>query len=130
MSKVEKTRLTKRLTIRMDEELYEKICNGARAARISQVEYARYLLKNGKVTVKQEIIAEVPELKRLIAEFGKIGSNLNQIAHHFNAGGSHSSYIYDQIMQTLSELYAMKYKVEAMGGEFRGYSQARLNKKR
>ena len=130
MSKVEKTKLTKRLTIRMDEALYEKICNGARTARVSQVEYARYLLKNGKVTVKQEIIAEVPELKRLIAEFGKIGSNLNQIAHHFNAGGAQSSYMYEQTMKALAALYSMKYEVEAMGGEFRGYSQARLNKKR
>ncbi len=81
-------RLSKRLTIRMDDDLYERICTGANAARISQVEYARRLLKKGKVTVKQEIIAEVPELKKLIAEFGKIGSNLNQIAHHFNAGGT------------------------------------------
>ena len=107
MSKVEKTKLTKRLTIRMDEALYEKICNGARTARVSQVEYARHLLKNGKVTVKQEIIAEVPELKRLIAEFGKIGSNLNQIAHHFNAGGAHSSYMYEQTMKALAALYSI-----------------------
>ena len=78
--------------------------------------------------VRQEIIAEVPELKRLIAEFGKIGSNLNQIAHHFNAGGTHSSYMYEQTMKTLSALYAMKYEVESMGGEFRGYSQAWLNR--
>ena len=124
------TRLTKRLTIRMDDELYEMICNGAKTARISQVEYARRLLKKGKVTVKQEIIAEVPELKKLIAEFGKIGSNLNQLAHHFNAGGTHSSYMYEQTQKALSALYAMKYEVEAMGGEFRGYSQARLNRKR
>ena len=124
------TRLTKRLTIRMDDELYEMICNGAKTARISQVEYARRLLKKGKVTVKQEIIVEVPELKKLIAEFGKIGSNLNQIAHHFNAGGAHSSYMYEQTQKALSTLYAMKYEVEAMGGEFRGYSQARLNRKR
>ena len=123
-------RLTKRLTIRMDDDLYEKICYGAKAARLSQVEYTRCLLRKGKVTVKQEIIAEVPELKRLIAEFGKIGSNLNQIAHHFNAGGAHSSYMYQETQKALSALYAMKYEVEAMGGEFRGYSEARLHKKR
>ena len=124
------TRLTKRLTIRMDDELYERICNGAKTARISQVEFTRRLLKKGKVTVKQEIIAEVPALKKLIAEFGKIGSNLNQIAHHFNAGGAHSSYMYEQTQKALSALYAMKYEVEAMGGEFRGYSEARFHKKR
>lgn len=43
-----------------------------------------------RVTVKYEIIADVPELKKLIAEFGKIGSNLNHIARHFNQGCIHS----------------------------------------
>ena len=42
------TRLTKRLTIRMDDELYERICNGAKTARVSQVEYARRLLKKAR----------------------------------------------------------------------------------
>ena len=34
----------------------------------------------GKVIAKYEIVADVPELKKLVAEFGKIGSNLNQTA--------------------------------------------------
>lgn len=123
-------RLTKRLTIRMDDELYDMICSGAKAIQISPVEYARRILRKGKVTIRQEIIAEVPELKKLIAEFGKIGSNLNQIAHHFNAGGVHSSYMHEQTVKALSALYAMKYEVESMGGEFRGYSETRLHKKR
>ncbi|MCR4622574.1 MAG: plasmid mobilization relaxosome protein MobC [Clostridiales bacterium] len=118
-----------RITIRMDDVLYNKICNGAKASMIPQVEFARRLLTKGKVTVKQEIIADVPELKRLIAEFGKIGSNLNQIAWHYNSGGSRSREMYDRTQRAISELYAMKYEVEKMGGDFRGYSQARLRKK-
>lgn len=113
----------------MDDALYMKIVNGAKASGISQVEYARQLLKRGRVTVKQEIIAEIPELKKLIADFGKIGSNLNQIAHHYNGGGARSREMFDRTQQAISELYAMKYEIEKLGGEFRGYSQARLNKK-
>lgn len=120
---------THRITIRMDDALYMKIVNGAKASGISQVEYARQLLKRGRVTVKQEIIAEIPELKKLIADFGKIGSNLNQIAHHYNGGGARSREMFDRTQQAISELYAMKYEIEKLGGEFRGYSQARLNKK-
>lgn len=45
---------------------------------------------NKKVIVKYELVADLPELKKLIAEFGKIGSNLNQIARHFNNGDIHS----------------------------------------
>ena len=120
---------THRITIRMDDDLYMKIVNGAKASGISQVEYARQLLKRGRVTVKQEIIAEIPELKKLIADFGKIGSNLNQIARHYNGGGVRSKEMYDRTQRVISELYAMKYEIEKLGGEFRGYSQARLNKK-
>ena len=120
---------THRITIRLDDDLYMKIINGAKASGISQVEYVRQLLKRGRVTVKQEIIAELPELKKLIADFGKIGSNLNQIAHHYNGGGARSREMFDRTQQAISELYAMKYEIEKLGGEFRGYSQARLNKK-
>ena len=120
---------THRITIRLDDDLYMKIVNGAKASGISQVEYARQLLKRGRVTVKQEIIAEVPELRKLIADFGKIGSNLNQIARHYNGGGVRSKEMYDRTQRVISELYEMKYEIEKLGGEFRGYSQARLNKK-
>ena len=124
MSRKEK-KLNHLVCIRLDDGLFERICNECRNAKS---EYIRKQLERGKVTVRQEIIAEVPELKRLIAEFGKIGSNLNQIAHHFNTGGAHTSYMYQETQKALSALYVMKYEVEAMGGEFRDYSEARLHK--
>ena len=43
-----------------------------------------------------EIVADVPELKKLVAEFGKIGRNLNQIARHFNQGGIHSQEMHQE----------------------------------
>ena len=87
------------------------------------------MLTKGRVTVRQEIITEVPELKKVIAELGKIGSNLNQIARYYNNGGANSSYLYDRIMQALGDLFDMKYEIEKLGGEFRGYSQARRHSK-
>jgi len=113
----------------MEEDLFRKIENGARNARIPEVEFARRLLRSGKVTVKQEIVADVPQLKRIIAELGKIGSNINQIAHHLNAGGEQSSALYARTQSALAAVFDIKRDVESMGGDFRGYSQARLNKK-
>ena len=43
-------------------------------------EYIRRQLIRGKVIAKYELVADMPELKKLISEFGKIGNNLNQIA--------------------------------------------------
>ena len=121
--------MSNRITIRLSDELYQKIKAGAREARISSVEYVRQMLTKGHVTVRQEIIAEVPELKKVIAELGKIGSNLNQIARYYNNGGADSSYLYERIMQALGDLFDMKYEIEKLGGEFRGYSQARRHPK-
>lgn len=74
----------------------------------------------GKVIVKYEIVADVPELKKLIAEFGKIGSNLNQIARHFNSGGIHSQEMRKAINQSITDIYEMKYEVIKMAGNFHG----------
>ena len=61
--------------------------------------------------------------------FPPVGSNLNQIAHHYNGGGVRSREMYERTRRAISELYAMKYEVEKMGGEFRGYSEAYRRKK-
>ena len=117
------------VTIRFDQETYDRIEATAHAADLSVSEYIRRMVIKGKVTVRQEIIAEVPMLKKLIAEFGKIGSNLNQIARHYNSGGVRSTEIYNRTQRAISELYTMKYEVERMGGEFRGYSEAYRKKR-
>ena len=117
------------VTIRFDQETVDRIEATARAADLSVSEYIRRMVIKGKVVVRQEIVAEVPMLKKLIGEFGKIGSNLNQIAHHYNGGGVRSREMYERTQRAISELYAMKYEVEKMGGEFRGYSEAYRRKK-
>ena len=118
------------VTLRFDQDTYNRIEATARAADLSVSEYIRRMVIKGKITVRQEIIAEVTMLQKLIAEFGKIGSNLNQIAHHYNGGGVRSREMYERTQRAISELYAMKYEVERMGGEFRGYLEAYRKKKK
>ena len=118
-----------RMTVRFNKDSYEKLLAMSKAANLSAAELIRQMVSKGKVNVKQEVVAEVPMLKKLIADFGKIGSNLNQIAHHYNGGGVRSREMYERTQRAISELYAMKYEVEKMGGEFRGYSEAYRRKK-
>ena len=118
-----------RVTVRFNKDSYEKLLARSKAANLSAAELIRQMVFKGKVNVKQEVVAEVPMLKKLIADFGKIGSNLNQIAHHYNGGGVRSREMYERTQRAISELYAMKYEVEKMGGEFRGYSEAYRRKK-
>ena len=63
-------------------------------------------------------MSSMPELKKLIAEFGKIGSNLNQIARYFNSGGIHSQEVQKSLQQSLSKIYEMKYEVLKLAGNF------------
>ena len=112
-----------RITLRFTDVEYEIITENAKAAKLPLAEYARLQALNKKVSVKYEIVADVPELKKLIAEFGKTGGNLNQIAHHLNQGGQQTAEILKSLRQRLAEIYEMKYAVIKMAGIFAATGQ-------
>ena len=94
------------------------ISENAKAAGLSLSEYICRQLIRGKVIAKYELVADMPEPKKFISEFGKIGNNLNQIARHFNSGGIHSQEMRKAIGQNLSEIFKMKKEVLKMAGDF------------
>ena len=69
-----------RVTIRLTDTEFSIIENAAEQAEMSISEYMRTQTMQGQVNARFEIVADVAEIKKLIGEFGKIGSNLNQIA--------------------------------------------------
>lgn len=79
------------------------------------------------INVRFEIVADAPEIKKLISEFGKICRNLNQIARYFNQGGILSSEMRKEIKKCVGTIYEMKYEVMRMVREFRGarYGESR-----
>lgn len=104
--------------LRFTDAEYARLLSHTKAANLPLAEYLRRQVTGKKVIVKYEIVADLPELKKLIAEFGKIGSNLNQIARHFNSGGIHSQEMKQKINQGISDIYEMKYEVLKMAGDF------------
>ena len=70
---------THHINLRLTDVQYEIISENARRAELSLSEYIRRQLMKGKVIAKYELVADLPELKKLIFEFGKIGNNLNQL---------------------------------------------------
>lgn len=113
----------KHIMLRLNDTEYDIIAENAKNANLPLAEYARKLLMNKRVIIKYEMVADVPELKKLIAEFGKIGSNLNQIAHYFNLGGIHSREMRNTIRQCIAQIYEMKYEVIKMAGDFHGSTE-------
>ena len=108
------------IMLRLTDTEYEIVAANAKAANLSLAEYARKQIMNKRVIVKYELVADLPELKKRIGEFGKIGSNLNQIARHFNSGGIHSQEMRKAINQSIARIYEMKYEVLKLAGVFHG----------
>ncbi len=106
--------------LRFNDTEYEIITENAKAAGLPLAEFLRRQVMNKRVIVKYEVVADVPELKKLITEFGKIGSNLNQIARHFNQGGIHSQNMRQAIGRCLAEIHEMQQEVIKMAGDFHG----------
>ena len=109
-----------RVTIRLTDTEFSIIENAATQAEMSISEYMRTQTMEGKVNARFEIVANVDQIKKLIGEFGKIGSNLNQIARYFKQGGVLSSEMRNEIRKSLRDIYEMKYEVMKMAGDFRG----------
>ncbi len=107
-----------RIYLRLTDTEYEIVSANAKNANLSLAEYVRKQIMNKKVVVKYELVADLPELKKLITGFGKIGSNLNQIARHFNSGGIHSQEMQKAINQSIARIYEMKYEVLNLAGDF------------
>ena len=111
-------RHTHQIMLRLTDTEYEIISSQAKAASLPLAEFARKQIMNKRVIIKYELVADLPELQKMIAEFGKIGSNLNQIARYFNSGGIHSQEIQKSLQQSLSKIYEMKYEVLKLAGSF------------
>lgn len=112
-----------KIMLRLTDTEYAIVSTNAQNANLPLAEYVRKQIMNKKVVVKYELVADLPELKKLIAEFGKIDSNLNQIARHFNSGGIHSQEMRKAINQGIADIYEMKYEVLKLAGDFTAVSK-------
>ena len=59
------------IMLRLTATEYEIVSESAKAAHLPLAEYVRKQIMKQKVTAKYEIVADLPELKKLVAEFGK-----------------------------------------------------------
>lgn len=108
------------ISMKLTDAEMELLTKVASRANVSRSEYLRNLLLNKKMTPKYEVIVDIEDIKKLTAEYGKIGSNLNQIAKHFNSGGEYSLSMQDDLYQCIYELSKLKKEVLRLTGEFHG----------
>ena len=66
----------------------------------------------------------------LLAQCSKVGTNLNQLARHFNSGGADTEQLRAQLLDELADLTAFRLHAEKVLGERYGNAQAyRLSRK-
>ena len=117
---VVKTRLT-------DEE-HELFLNQCRTYGISQSEMLRQSMTRLQIkpvihvsAVNDELLAAIG---KLTAEYGRIGSNLNQIARTLNEWHNPYSQLAGEVRSAASDLAALKFEVLEKVGEAVGNVQA------
>ena len=111
------------ICLRLSDIELELVNHAASQAKLSRSDYLRNLILDHKMAIRYEVVIESKTIKMLLAEYGKIGSNLNQIAKYFNQGGILSQEMRREINKRLRDLYEMKYKVMEMAGDFHGNTE-------
>ena len=111
------------ITLKLTDIELAVLNEAADVTGLSRSEYVRKLLLEKQINHQIEVVADMNDLRKLVSEYGKIGSNLNQIAKYFNQGGILSQEMRGEINKRLRDLYEMKYKVMEMAGDFHGNTE-------
>ena len=117
-----------RIGVRVDDELYVKIQNGAIMCDLSPSEFFRQLLKKRRPISWQKIAVVPPELPGLIDKYREVGNEFNNLAHYFNAGGTLDVDSGNRLTVALDQLKSLSGEVQAMTRNFQEKVHAYLSK--
>ena len=107
-------RRSRQLVVRFTESEFDTISSGAKDAGMSLSAYVRHLAVNGKVDVHYRLAHDSEDLGAVLAQLGKIGSNLNQIARYYNRGGLSSRGLEQRLSELMSGLFEIREKLAAL----------------
>ena len=68
------------ITLKLTDIELAVLNEAADVTELSRSEYERKLLLEKQINHQIEVVADMNDLRNLVSEYGKIGSNLNQIA--------------------------------------------------
>ena len=108
-------RKTHIIKVRVTAEEKLRIAYACKELHLTQSELVRRVLYG--VNVKHTVVVAS-------AQCSKVGSNLNQLARHFNSGGKDTEQLRAQILEELSALTNFRLKAEETVGELYGNHQA------
>ena len=122
------------IKFRVTEREKLELENTAKLLHLSLSTLIRRALHNAKIERTVVVVGGGEEtltaVSTLLAQCSKVGSNLNQLARHFNSGGADTEQIRAKLLDELADLTAFRLNAEKVLGELYGNAQAyRLSRK-
>lgn len=108
----------KNVMVRYTDMEYKLISQYAKESNYPIATFVRKRSLNENLSVTYNIIADIQEINKLVAEFGKIGNNLNQIAKYYNMGGIHSQSMQTSIQKCILQIFEMRKEILKMVGDY------------
>ena len=120
---------TRAVLTRISEEEYEVWKRRAEILGVTLSEYIRSTIRKSKTEITLKHKVEIRPLVEIASHYGKIGSNINQIAHHLNSGEEWSDQLRESLEETLAELRAEVKKMAKVVDKINGYHKTQSSKK-
>jgi len=106
ISGTEKRQRTHGVHVRLTSAEFSEVANRADAALLTPASYIRQaVLDSPAPRARRRPSVEAEQVARVLAQLGKIGSNLNQIAHQMNAG---NSVAHETLARALTDVSVMR----------------------
>lgn len=106
------------ITVRMNEEEWSAFqSQRKKLGEMSQSDFIRQAVTTAQIKVTVRLVFDSEKLDQMIAECGKIGSNINQIAKHLNIGNPMEARLMKNLNRGLANLDVIRTTAEKMAGE-------------
>ena len=119
----------RRIITRVSEEEFKEWHRRAELLGITLSEYVRRCVRNAEISVVIRNSIDIKPLSEIAAQYGKIGNNINQIAHYLNSGDEWSDQMRNEIEMCLIEMHLTTKNLSKVVGELNGYRKTQSNEK-
>lgn len=110
------------LTLRFSDAELDVINGYAEKSGLSRSAYLRKTVIGKTPPIKYEIVYNSQEILKIFSNLANITGNLNQIAHHLNAGRGWTDDFRREVNEAIIEVREMRKELKELAGNYRGDS--------
>lgn len=108
---------THTVSFKMNEDEWQMFQSQLEKLELSQSDFIRQSIFSAQVKVTVHPVYDSEVLDEIAAQYGKIGSNINQIAHHLNADNPMTARMMKDLNHCLADMSDLKQKLYRLSGD-------------